>query len=165
VCDTTEGFVVKSGKLEATVEGLSNELELSTDDPRNKTMEGVSEDMGTCGGGMGKMHLTGEHFMVPELHMTRYLKSSGNGVIAVITFLSDVITNEATQARVRFKFGTLMWRKSDKINTTKDAKQRIVECATIQTLIRSLVVSSRGRHMINHVNNNESSLTLKTFRK
>jgi hypothetical protein len=72
------------------------------------------------------MHLTGEHYMFPELHMTRDPKSSGNGVITTITFLSDVITKEATQARVRFKFGTLMWRKSDITNKTKDAKQGIV---------------------------------------
>ena len=111
------------------------------------------------------MHLTGEHFMFPELHMMRDPKSSGNGVIAAITFLSDPITKEATQVRVRFKFGTLMWRKNDKTNTTKDAKQRIVGCATIQVLIRSLVANSQGRHTINPVNNSKSSLTQKTFRK
>jgi capsule polysaccharide export protein KpsC/LpsZ len=103
---------------------------------------GVSKDRRICGGRMRKMHLTGEHFMFPELHMTRDSKASSNGVITAITFLSDAITKEATQARARFKFGMLMWRKSDKTNTTKDTKQRIVGCTTIQTLIRSLVVNS-----------------------
>ena len=42
------------------------------------------------------MHLIGEHFMFPELYMKRDPKSSGNGIIAVITFLSDAITKEAT---------------------------------------------------------------------
>ena len=56
---------------------------------------------------MRKMHLTGKHFMFPELHMTRDPKSSGNRVIITITFLRDVIAKEATQARARFKFGTL----------------------------------------------------------
>jgi hypothetical protein len=79
---------------------------------------------------MWKVHLTGEHFMFLELHMTRDSKSSGNGVIAMITFLSDAITKEATQVRAGFKFSTLMWGKSDKTNTTKDAKQRIVGCAS-----------------------------------
>jgi hypothetical protein len=114
---------------------------------------------------MRKLHLTSKHFMFLELHMTRDSKLSGNEVIAAITFLSDPITKEATQVRARFKFGMLMWRKNDKTNTTKDAKQIIVGCATIQGFIRSLVVNSWRRHMINHVNNSESSLTPKTFRK
>jgi hypothetical protein len=42
------------------------------------------------------MHLTSEHFMFLELHMTRDLKSSGNKVIAATIFLSEVITKEAT---------------------------------------------------------------------
>jgi hypothetical protein len=67
--------------------------------------------------------------------------------------------------RAGFKFGTLMWRKSDKINTTKDAKQRIVGCAAIQVFIRSLVMNSRGRNTTNHVNSSESSLTPKMFKK
>jgi hypothetical protein len=32
---------VESSKLEAAIEGSSNKLELSTDDPGNKTMEGL----------------------------------------------------------------------------------------------------------------------------
>jgi hypothetical protein len=91
---------------------------------------------------MRKMQLTREHFIFPELQMMRDSKSLGNRAIAMITFLSDAITKEATQARAGFKFGILMWGKSDKTNTTKDAKQRIVGCATIQALIRSLVVNS-----------------------
>jgi hypothetical protein len=83
------------------------------------------------------MHLTVEHFMFLKLHMTRDLKSSGDGVIAAIIVLSDAITKEATQARAGFKFGMFMWRKNNKTNTTKNAKQRIVRYATIQALIRS----------------------------
>ena len=52
------------------------------------------------------MHLTGEHFMFLKLYMTKDPKSSSNGVIAAVTFLSDPIT--ATQARAMFNFGTLM---------------------------------------------------------
>jgi hypothetical protein len=48
------------------------------------------------GGAMRKMHLTGEHFMFPKLYMTREPKSSSNGVIPAITFLSDAIAKEAT---------------------------------------------------------------------
>jgi hypothetical protein len=55
VCDAAEEFVVESGKLEVTVEGSSNELELSATDPRNKTMDGsvkteeyVEEECGNC---------------------------------------------------------------------------------------------------------------------
>jgi hypothetical protein len=55
VCDAIGGSIVESGKLEAAVEGSSNELELSADDPRNKTMEGsvktgeyAEEECGKC---------------------------------------------------------------------------------------------------------------------
>jgi hypothetical protein len=68
------------------------------------------------------MYLTSEHFIFLELHMTIDLKSSGDEVIVAINLLSDAIAKEATQVRVGFKFGTFMWRKSDKTNTTKDMK-------------------------------------------
>jgi hypothetical protein len=40
VCDAVRESVVKSRKLEATVEGSSNKVELSINDLGNKTMEG-----------------------------------------------------------------------------------------------------------------------------
>ena len=40
VCDAAGESIVESSKLEVAVEGLSNKLELSVNDPGNKTTEG-----------------------------------------------------------------------------------------------------------------------------
>ena len=56
--------------------------------------------------------------MLPKFHMIRDTQTRSCGI--VVTFLVDIITKEAIELRVRFKFGSLIRRKGNEAGIVKD---------------------------------------------
>lgn len=57
-----------------------------------------------------KLLNTGEWTMLPKFHMIRDTQTTSCGI--VVAFLVDIITKEAIELRVRFKFGSLITRET-----------------------------------------------------
>ena len=65
-----------------------------------------------------KLLNTGEWTTLPKFHMIRDTQTRSSGI--VVAFLVDIITKEAIELRVRFKFGSLIRRKGNKAGIVKD---------------------------------------------
>ena len=56
--------------------------------------------------------------MLPKFHMVRDRQTRSCGI--AVAFLVDIVTKEAIELRVRFKFGSLIRRKGNEASIVKD---------------------------------------------
>jgi hypothetical protein len=111
-----------------------------------------------------KLRYLSEQMMLPKENMAGNAKAMSNRIIISISFLSFVITKEATKKRTRLEFVMFMRLKKDETGEAKGSEMLIVRWRSKNALIRSLIINGWVWNMIDGMSNSENNFSPKGYR-
>ena len=110
------------------------------------------------------MRYLSEQMMLPKENMAGDAKAISNRIITLISFLSFIITKEATKTRTRLEFVVFMRLKKDETGGAKGSEMLIVRWRSKKALIRSLIRNGWAWNTIDGMSNSENSFSSKGYR-
>jgi hypothetical protein len=90
--------------------------------------------------------------------MTGYINFTCCKIKTFIAMMVQTITNKNTVFRSEIYFVFVIWSKIRLVGTTKNSKEMIVSCMTINNFIWTFFIENRSRKTIDNISGHEKNI-------